>query len=748
MSEWGKSDDVAQLERWADEGRPVLAVDLAGTGETRQTTLGRSYLPGLGGDAQDVYLAYHFGTSYVAIRAEEIAALADWLGKKTKESVRLVSRGNVGPAALHAAALEPTLFEHVTMDGALRAWADIVAAGVTTNQLVNEIHGALRQYDLPDLVKVLGDRITVTRSVDANLTPLSKAEILASEIPQGRYHVKRETIPEAYRQGKFHYLRFDGGPAEAEKARVTPFGMSDANLAVMRDLYDRHGETMIARLKEAGYDSVWITWSNGWSIEQEAEQRRQCKRIIEMCHRNGIKVTAYMSLTNMFWKEMFKQVPESREWVAMKDGKPALYGSSPNRYLADINHPGWRRYVKRRMAMALDAGVDAIFYDNMWAEPVGMRTLLSEVQHQIADFAKARGIPKPPMFCNTKRHPERIDMHDLCEWGWNEFGACTPGVWDGDWYVDNVQKIRHMKGNAPHWKPHAYDISTYRKGNRISAVMSPVEQRRAIAEAVAFGSELSHCIQGVMVERLVGEKPDALATWRAIGQYNHWTRKHEGLYIGARPCAEVLLLHGFPVEVDRLLLRESVGYRTCLLERIDRYDPSERYAAILVPPSLELTPPVVSKLKGHLKPGGKLLAPAASCLVGDASFVPYANEEIDEVTKTGKCPSLLAKVRQTAPGNRIEFDRPYVLSSLMRLPDGRRALHVVNYGRPAKQVTIRVAGLRNAPGKAAEIQVRTPDPKTRLNAAKLLPDGFEASIGDLDVYAVLLLQESVGRNQP
>ena len=65
------------------------------------------------------------------------------------------------------AALEPQLFGSVRLVRGLISWANIIEMGRSRNQLVNIVHGALRLYDLPDLARILGDRLTVEEPLDA-----------------------------------------------------------------------------------------------------------------------------------------------------------------------------------------------------------------------------------------------------------------------------------------------------------------------------------------------------------------------------------------------------------------------------------------------------------------------------------------------------------------------------------------------------------------------------------------------------
>ena len=70
--------------------------------------------------------------------------------------------------ALHAAALLPGVFQTVTLRRCITSWEELVRADETFDQLVNVVHGVLRYYDLPDLVKMVGtDRVNLVEPVNA-----------------------------------------------------------------------------------------------------------------------------------------------------------------------------------------------------------------------------------------------------------------------------------------------------------------------------------------------------------------------------------------------------------------------------------------------------------------------------------------------------------------------------------------------------------------------------------------------------
>ncbi|MFO0821090.1 MAG: acetylxylan esterase [Pirellulales bacterium] len=139
------------------QGYVVVAVDLRGWGETA---------PGkpdaLLGDWKSYYVAYLLGKSLVGLRAEDTLAAGEWVSHyqtKKPRKVHLVAVGHAVVPALHAAALEPELFESVTLRDGLESWTSVVASRAPNGQLPNTVHNALRWYDLPDLQRLLGEKV-------------------------------------------------------------------------------------------------------------------------------------------------------------------------------------------------------------------------------------------------------------------------------------------------------------------------------------------------------------------------------------------------------------------------------------------------------------------------------------------------------------------------------------------------------------------------------------------------------------
>jgi hypothetical protein len=166
----GKAADAGEggtIERLVLAGNAVLAIDLRGTGQTQA----KSGSGGYSDEFRDAYIAYLLGRSYVGMRAEDVLAAARYLAERLADgrpsAVRLVAVGNVGTAALHAAALEPGLFQSVQLSRTLGSWSNVIHNRLNRDLVTHVVHGALLHYDLPNLAAALGDKLTRAEPVNA-----------------------------------------------------------------------------------------------------------------------------------------------------------------------------------------------------------------------------------------------------------------------------------------------------------------------------------------------------------------------------------------------------------------------------------------------------------------------------------------------------------------------------------------------------------------------------------------------------
>lgn len=158
----GKQSAAAKdgaIEQLVHKGHIVLTIDVRGCGETGPSPDGL-----WGGDWNDIFVSYLLGKSMLGMRAEDILVAARYLNDlegTEKSAVQLIGVGVCGPAALHAAAIERDLFRGLELQSSLASWSEYVKHPEMRGQLVNSVHGALRAYDLPDLIDSLPYKVVV-----------------------------------------------------------------------------------------------------------------------------------------------------------------------------------------------------------------------------------------------------------------------------------------------------------------------------------------------------------------------------------------------------------------------------------------------------------------------------------------------------------------------------------------------------------------------------------------------------------
>jgi hypothetical protein len=496
------------------------------------------------------------------------------------------------------------------------------------------------------------------------------------------YRAKAEDVPPWAEQGNFRFIRLDGGQIESWKADRTWWGkeFSADEKDVLTHIYDRDFEQMLGLLKQAEFNWIWVTWSSGWSVRDEEENRENLKKVIARCHENDIRVSAYLSASNMFATSAFRDDPETKKYSLWMHGIPYFYihqtkhwlHISWKRRLADARKPGWRAYLLKKAELAVDAGVDAIVWDNMIGYNDGLAQLLDDTQRMAERKARETGRPKVMVYANIHIPPGRFGMNDSDEVIWEEDGKDTPGVWGRNWQVDNARKIKFLSGEKQPWQPLKYENDLYHCGPRERCIPSPAEQKLSIAEAYAFGAATSRNIEGRFLSALIKGEPEAQEAWTAIAQYNHFLVEHRELYQQTEPAARIALISA---EAHNLLadgfVKQSVFFETKVLSHLDKGVPLDRFKVLVMPADLpKLSAEQKARLHAFTARGGVIISAGKR--------------------KSG----IVARVEAAAEGPRLSLaPSGYVLGQLTRKADGRTfILHLLNYDHlaPAENVKVRL----------------------------------------------------------
>ena len=552
------------------------------------------------------------------------------------------------------------------------------------------------------------------------------------------FRAKPQDVPPWAEQGNFRFIRLDGGRIESWKAERTWWGkkFSSEEKEVLTHIYDRDFDQMLRLLTQADFNWVWITWSSGWSFKEEDENRENLEKVIARCHENGIHVSAYLSASNMFRKSVYRDDPETKDYGLWMHGIPMFYAGptktdlqiSWGRRLADARKPGWRAYLLKKAELAVDAGVDAIMWDNMIGYDDGLAQLLDDTQRMAERKAQETGRPKVMVEANVHIGPDRFAMNDINEVIWEEDGKDTPGVWNGHWQVGNARKIKFLTGEKQLWQPLTYENDLYHCGPRERCIPSPAEQKLSIAEGYTFGAATSRNIEGRFLEALIKGEPEAQEAWTAIAQYNHFLVEHRELYHQVVPVAQIALMSARPQnDLADEFLKQSVFFETKVLAHLDKGVPLDRFKVLVIPANLpNLSPEQKARLDQFAAGGGIII-------------------------RAGKAePKIAARAEAAAAGPRLSLEsRGYVLGQLTRKPDGRiLILHLLNYDHqaPAENVKVRLdlSGLvQNLSGW--DLKVFSPDAaEPPLAGLSLHGSVAEFTLRQIDHYSVAILSASMG----
>jgi len=575
-----------------------------------------------------------------------------------------------------------------------------------------------------------------------------------------------ESLPEWARTGRYRSARWDGGSIEAEKGRLSGWGnyTPEDPLGIMAATRDWHNPRTVEFLKTAGVNWAWVTWSVGFSHETEEAQRRELRPYINECRKNGIRVAAYISIANMFWRDMFANVPVSKTWVdVVPDGSPRFY-SFPNRYMARISHPEWLDYAKDRVRAAMEAGVDSFWIDNTFSYHGAEDTqrFLSEAYKEAGRFGR-----KVVIMSNYNR--------GTYTWARFQNGVTTedaeePGFYPEDTpekrLVTNVGLLRYQYGISEGWRPVSVEYGGRHRGDRFTTPMESHKWQLSLAEAAAFQASLEPFFEGMFLRDLYRGELQAIEKPKAIGRYNAFFEQHSEYYVEPQSAAKIAVfsdttdrivpllnqLAEYNVEFDVLF-----NYQKVTLERLNTY------RVVLLPH----TNPIPTRLSSHLtqfvRDGGVLIAIEDASLFGlggNASLdfglaEPLGvsvrrHAETRTVTQLGKgrgiyypvspVPTQLAEelkeLARPVESVRVTVKRPVLYNVVHQRKFFRIVIHLLNYSqRRLGGTTVRVGG------RVGAVKILSPDSAVEKSVA-VTYDGSDScfDVSELLTYSLVVIQ--------
>jgi len=450
-------------------------------------------------------------------------------------------------------------------------------------------------------------------------------------------------------------------------------------------------DRMFEMFKEARVNLVMI----GVPADTQSDQYKRIKSFIDRCHENGINVTASSSLGGISLRNVLLN-PKLKEQIAKDEYGELRWRRRGGNYLADLNHPDYHKDVLNRAAIAIDAGVDELYYD--WA--IGGTGEVMNLFTEIREIAKQKG-KNISIYGNCKGN---ILVDLVCDISKSE-GTTEAGVWDGEW-VHNVSQSKFYYAAGDFWKPYrskyegadpgvanpgAYDI---RDGMKYG-------WRRPIAEAAAFHSHFAIAESGSKLrDGWIGKDNDlAMEIWEGICRYNNFLADNEELYRDYVTVSKVGLLAppvipSFETSLKRgtfynVLAQMNIMYDVLLLPRISEEFLS-KYAVVVIPDIPWVTNEQLTVLQNYVKNGGKVFTVGSSKELRALATVSAPASLTQQIEEKSYKMKFLSELQKLYGEQLITLQNaPYVISNIVKKQDSDKIIiHFINYEKNLRNVKV------------------------------------------------------------
>jgi hypothetical protein len=630
------------------------------------------------------------------------------------------------------------------------------------------------------------------------LTLTADDSLKAADASAGDERPSPGRVPAWAQTGRFRYARWDGGILDVTKGFLSgwPGWREPDQLLAVAQWYEPRNVELV---QMAGVNWIWVTFSNGFSLESERPHQERLKQFIAACHRRGIHATAYMSIANIFPDDMFTREPRSREWLAQgKDGKPIPYGAADyskfttiTRYLACLEHPEWRAYLKERVRRAIAAGCEGIMWDNALL----VRCYCPRCETNFAKWREQQGAPEDTRawraYYGEMLGALVIELHAAAQQLRPEFlmyvnanrglycinragnavsteDGTEPGLDAQGRVVSNIGALRYQWAVGEGWRPVRVEYGgRLRRGvfeSRYTIPMTPRSHQLAAAEAAAHHVGFELYSQGQFQRDLFLRRPEALANLKALGAYNAFLERRESFYVEPRSLARVALLAGDDdrqVAISHELANRGVLFDVLFASSLQP-EQLEPYEVLIAPGVTSLSARSLALLLQRIERGARLVI-SGPFGTYDEHFQPRERSYLSECFGLADEPPPAAGANLprgngflTYRGDTMDWERLIPLLARWEPPlvelDGsphirwnlhaqagnpRWLLHLLNYAPdPAKNIRVRLA----AP--AAKVALFSPDhvPAGNLKVTRL-EKRTEFTVPVLDIYSLLVIQQ-------
>ncbi len=482
--------------------------------------------------------------------------------------------------------------------------------------------------------------------------------------------------------------------------------------------------------------------------DTSSEEYRQVKAFIDRCHAHNIRVTAFNSLGGLGVREVLMH-PEQRNWISRDEYGNLQWRAPNNSFAADLQNEDYRQNALQQAAVAIEAGVDELYYDWSIGGTGDVIHFLDEVRQLAA--SKGRNIS---IFGNCKGNILVDEVADLTK----TEGTTEAGVWQGKW-VHNITQARFYYASGYGVKSYeskyeGADPGVPNPGARDVREGMKVGWRKPIAEASAFQSHfaIAEAGQKLLQGWIMRDNPIAVQVWQDIRGYFTFLAEHQDLYTDVACVSKIGVVSpphipSFEVSLKRdnlynALAETNVMYDVVLLHRLTP-DLLSPYKVIVIPNIPYMDAGQIAAIRAYKENGGKIYTIGSSHELRELADVQSPASMLDEAQKETGRRELLANLNHLSGEQVITIaGAQYVAANVVRKTDSDRViLHFVNYHTPLTNVHVSVSldgVLKGIDGK--RIQLFSPDGGVaQIRIVSVQGTRVEFLLPTLDVYDVVTI---------
>ena len=512
-------------------------------------------------------------------------------------------------------------------------------------------------------------------------------------------------------------------------------------------------DRMFEMFEEGHFNLVMLQVSTPTDIS--SEEYKRYKSFIDRCHDNGIRVTfdggagGQPIRLNSISSDSVDANPEMKSWISVDEYGNPRWRRRARSYWPDLNNQDYRNRVLETAALAIDSGVDELYYD--WA--IGGTKGIVRFFRDVQELVEAKG-KNLTVFGNCKGN---IIADGICDIGKSE-GTEEAGVWDGEW-VHNVVQAKFYYSAGDGWKSYRSKYEGADPGVPNPGAHNVVNEmkigwKRPMAEARAFQSDfvIAEAGRGLLNNWISKEDEIAMKVWKDICEYNGFFDEQEELFTDVSTVSKIgilvpPLIPSFEASVRRVplynaMVEMNIMYDVLLLPRIT---PSmlANYEVIIVPDLPWVEEDQLKALKSYKENGGKIYVMGSQKNLQDMASI-YSPAYICHETATEKVRmEFIDNLGKLLPNRMLKLGKSeYVMANIVKKRGTERVIiHFLNYLDKVGElkVSLNLEGVVDTINKE-KINFYSPDhAENKLKSIEVNGNNIEFTISDLEVYDMVVI---------